>query len=285
MLWHLPCAARGEPRQPGPTQPVMAEPPQFYHDAKRGWFWYEEPPPELPKLEEEKQDEKEPPRLLPTMRDHTTEELWNMHPDDFQALLMDFQKKAVQSPSEENVLDYLTMQDIARRKAAAYANVAGFVIQKHASLDLGRDYPVTAPGVVAKIRMQNEEVSRTIQAARDDHALLYFTSPTCPYCTEQQQILGLFIDRYGWQVKSIDVDAQPATAARSGITTTPALLLINRNRQDSLPVAAGVISLDELEQKLYRAVRLLAGEITPEEYSVYDFQKGGGLDPGSLLKP
>ncbi len=265
---------------PSPKPPLAGEEQQFYLDAKQGWFWYEEP---LPETEEAGQP---PPQSLttPTMDDHTSEELWNMHPDDFQALLMAFQKKAVQTPSEENVLDYLTMQDIARRKAAAYANVASYVIQKNPALDLGRDYPVTAPGVVARIRMQNEEVNRTILAAGEDHALLYFTRQSCPYCVEQRQILGFFIDRYGWQMKAIDVDEQPATAARFGITTTPSLLLINRHHQDFLPVGVGVISLNELEQKLYRAVRLLGGDITPTEYSVYEFQKGGGLDPGSLLK-
>lgn len=255
--------------------PTAGQPPRFYHDAKRGWFWYELPPPEAKKKGAPQQ---------PSLADHTMDELWEMHPDDFQALLLALQKKAVQRPSEANVLDYLTMQDIARRKAAAYANVAGYVIQTHPGLDLGSDYPVTAPGVVARVRQQQEEVGRVILAARDDHALLFFTRSTCPYCVEQEQILRFFTDRYQWQVKTIDADAEPGLAARFGVTTTPALLLISRQRPDSLPVAVGVVSLDELEQKLYRAVRLLRGEITPTEYSLYDFQKGGGLDPEALRR-
>lgn len=218
------------------------------------------------------------------MTDYSTEQLWDMHPDDFQALLMEFQKKAVQRPTEENVLEYLSMQDLARRKAAVYANVASYVIQKHAGLDLGRDYPVAAPGVVARVKMQKEEISATIHAAADDHALLYFFSPNCHYCIEQQQILRFFTDRYGWQVKGIDVTKNRPAASRFNITITPALLLIGRGREEYIPVASGVVALEDLEQRLYRSIRLLHGEITPQSYSVYDFQKGGGLDPESILQ-
>ena len=59
---------------------------------------------------------------------------------------------------------------------------------------------------------------------------------------------------------------------------TPTLILIQKGNQDYLPVSAGVISADEIEDKAYRAVRLLKGDISPEEYSLYEFQKGGGFD-------
>ncbi len=257
---------------------VTAGEGKFYEDAKRGWFWYESAAPE-PETVQETED-----RPLPVMADYSTAQLWDMHPDDFQELLMAFQKKAVQRPTEQNVLEYLTMQDIARRKAAVYANVASYVTQKHAGLDLGRDYPVTGPGVVARVKMQKEEIDATIRTAAADHALLYFYQHDCPYCEEQQQILRYFTDRYRWQVKRIDIRESPGAAARFGITLTPALLLIGKGRTEYIPVASGVVALDELERRLYRSIRLLNGTITPQEYSVYDFQKGGGLDPEAILQ-
>lgn len=252
---------------------------QFYNDTKQGWFWYEEPAPEP-----EEETELPTTRPVPILNEYSTEQLWDMHPDDFQALLMDFQKKAVQKPTEANVLEYLTMQDLARRKAAVYANVASYVFQKHAGLDLGRDYPVTAPGVVARVKMQKDEITATIQAAAEDHALLYFFSPECPYCLEQQQILRFFTGRYGWQVKGIDVEENSHAAARFNINVTPALLLIRKGHEEYIPVASGVVALEEMERRLYRSIRLLNGQVTPQGYSVYDFQKGGGFDPESILQ-
>lgn len=252
---------------------------EFYDINKQGWFWYQDP---VPKPERE-ETTAPPSRPVPTLTDYSIEELWDMHPDDFQALLMEFQKKAVQRPTEDNVLEYLTMQDMARRKAAVYANVASYVIQKNAGLDVGRDYPVSAPGVVARVKMQKEEIVATINRASSDHALLYFSSSDCPYCIEQQQILRFFTDRYGWQIKDIDIDENPGVAARFNIKITPALLLIGKDREQYIPVASGVVALEELERRLYRSIRLLSGQITPQEYSIYDFQKGGGFDSEAIL--
>lgn len=262
------------------SQTAQADERHFYESAKQGWFWYEQAP--------EAKEGKTPPapeiRVLPSLANYSTEQLWDMHPDDFQELLLEFQKKAVQRPTEENVHEYLTMQDIARRKAAAYANVASYVIQKYADLNVGRDYPVAAPGVVARVKMQKDEIDATIKEAAGDHALLYFSRPNCQYCLEQRQILRFFTERYGWQIREIDIAATPGMAARFGIQTAPSLILIGKGREEYIPVASGVVALDELEQTLYRSLRLLNGQITPEEYSVYDFQKGGGLDPAAILK-
>jgi len=45
-----------------------------------------------------------------------------------------------------------------------------------------------------------------------------------------------------------------------------------------------VASLAEIEEKLYRGIRLLKNEITPEEYSLYEFQRGGAFDVRALLR-
>jgi hypothetical protein len=48
-------------------------------------------------------------------------------------------------------------------------------------------------------------------------------------------------------------------------------------------VAAGVITLSELERKLYRAIRYLQGATRNDNFLMYDFQKGSALDPTSIL--
>lgn len=263
------------------------EPPKKYYDrAKEGWFWYEDPPakvePEEPKKEAPAPGKQA--RPVPKMENYTMEDLWNMHPDAFQDLLKDFQKKAVQYPTEQNMVDYYTMQDIARRKSAAFANVAGYVTQKYTSFDMNSTNPTVTPGRIAKTQMQNEEIQTTIANAQGDHALLFFTQQGCSFCDKQKNILKFFNDKYGWPIKEMDIRANPDVAARFNITTTPTLLLIGRGKSDYLPVSVGVASLDAIEQKLYRGVRLLDGKITPEEYSTYDYQKGGGPDPKSVLQ-
>ena len=248
-----------------------AEPVPYYKDYKRGWFWYEEQKaPDAPKEEQK--------HRIPSMKEYTVEQLWDMHPDDFQALLMDFQKKAVWRPTPENVEEYYYVQDIARRKALAFTNVAEYVMQKNPELSLSKDYPTVIPGQNALVRSREKEVSERIMQAKDDFGLLFFYSSTCEYCEEQEKIMRFFESQYGWEIKRIDFTREQGLAERFGVTIVPSILLVYRDSTEAIPVSAGVISLSEMEDKIYRGVRLLAGEITPQEYSIYDFQKGGAFD-------
>jgi conjugal transfer pilus assembly protein TraF len=255
----------------------------FYADAKRGWFWYET----VPAPAEEQPAEARPglPEVfIPDMRHYTTEHLWGMHPDQFKELLQAFQKKAIMEPSVENLRDYMTMQDIARRKAAEFAMVTNYTLQANPELDLNRDYPLATPGRSARTRLQQQEIQTRLASARKDHALIYFYSPSCAYCQEQDGILRYFVDRHGWEIKPVNIEEQPSLAARFNVQTTPSMLLIQRGNADYLPAAVGVVSLDTLEDRLFRGVRLLGGEITPQEYAMYDFQRGGAMDPQSILR-
>jgi conjugal transfer pilus assembly protein TraF len=256
----------------------------FYDDAKRGWFWYETTPTPAP----EKPADTAPGLaavFIPDMQNYSTEQLWKMHPDQFKALLQAFQKKAIMEPSVANLRDYMTMQDIARRKAAEFAMVTNYTLQASPEFDLNRDYPLATPGRTARTRLQQEEVQSRLAAAGKDHALLYFYSPSCAYCQEQDGILRYFVERHGWEIKPIDIEAQPGLAARFNVRTTPSMLLIQRGNDSYLPATVGVVSLDTLEDRLFRGVRLLSGEISPQEYAMYDFQRGGTMDPQSILRP
>ncbi len=268
-----PCA--GEP-------PFMEENGKaYYGDAKRGWWWYEKIPLEKRDRDEKVEDGK---KRSPRLSDYTMEELWNMYPDDFQAVLMAFQKKAVQVPSENNVREYYVVQDIARRKSLAFANVSAAVMQKYPDLSVAADYPITAPGRNAEVSQRTDEIESRIRSAREEFALIYFSSAGCPYCAEEGSILSRFVEKYGWEIREIDIEREAAVSSVFGIETTPTLLLIYRGRADHITVSAGVASLAEIEEKLYRGLRLLKNEITPEEYSLYEFQRGGAFDVRAPLR-
>lgn len=248
----------------------------YYEDYKRGWYWYEREK-EEPKKEEPTKA-LPPKRRMPALKDYTAEILWNMYPDDFQALLIDFQKKAVMNPTENNVAEYYYVQDIARRKSLTFANVTATVMQKYPELSVAKDYPVATPGRSALTRLEQEEITGRIREARDDYGLIYFYSPTCQYCIEQEGIVGYFEERYGWEVKRIDVTRNTQLAGTFKVTMTPTVMLVYRFSQEPITVSAGVVSLEDMEERIYRGMRLLSGEISPEKYSLYDFQRGGAFD-------
>ncbi|MDO8948221.1 MAG: conjugal transfer protein TraF [Desulfocapsaceae bacterium] len=275
------------------AEEIPAPKPAFYETAKEGWFWYHDPLPEMPVAlntsEKSTITREAGPKVFetqnPSMDKYTINDIWNLHPDEFQGLLNGVQKKAVQSPTEKNILEYLTMQDVARRKALAYANATKFVTQKYSDkFNISQVYPTTAPGVSAKVQEQQKEISSTILAAREDHALLFFVGQGCGFCDKQAAILAYFVEKYSWQIKPIDIGQHTDLAARFNVTTTPTLVLIKNGTEQSMPVSVGVVAQSELERKLYQAIRYLGGETNIETFQTYDYQKGGALDPGAILE-
>ncbi len=256
----------------------------YYDNSRHGWWWYEDPPKKEAKKDVQKEKEiSSPKRVLPSLKDYTAEQLWNMYPDDFQVLIKQFLKKAVQTPSVENVRDFYAMVDIARMKAHVFQNVAGAVWQKYPELNLNADIPVSAVGRVVADRAVISEIEDKIKGASQDFALVYFYSEHCEFCKAQEGAVQMFVEKYGWEVKRVEISEHPELAARFDVKMTPYLMLIYRESKDFFPVSIGVSSLESIEDRVYRGMRLLSGEITPESYSMYDFQRGGKLDPSGYM--
>ena len=144
--------------------------------VKRGWWWYQKEP--VKQKEKKKEAENVTAAPVPNLKDYTMKQLWDMPPSKFKPLMNAILNKAIQDPTASNVRDYYVVIDIARRKSLAFTNVAAYVWQKYPGLSTAKDYPVAAPGRNAMFSEQYSDVERTIEAARDDFALLYFYSPT-----------------------------------------------------------------------------------------------------------
>ena len=189
-----------------------------------------------------------------------------------------FWRKALLAGGAENAAVETDGQGDQGETGRGGTEKAQYVWQKYPELTTKKDYPITTPGNLARIARITEERQRTLRDNREDFALLSFQRPDCSYCDEQSRILEWFTTETGWTVKQVNIQENPGLAAKFNVDITPTLILIQKGNQEYLPVSAGVISADEIEDKAYRAVRLLKGEITPEEYSLYEFQKGGGFD-------
>ncbi len=253
----------------------------YTNSQKEGWWWGKYVEPEEKKDEEQKKDEvqKATQPVSPSAQSWPTmAELKNLPPKEIGKLLDRARDLAVQYPNEENVTRYYDIQDVARRKSMAFMNTSMYVWQKHPELNSQTDYPLTLPGRNAMTRDTVEEVQSEIQAAQNDFALIYFYADGCPYCVAQDDILNFFIRQYGWPIQKVAITANPKLAAMLGVDKTPSLVLIKNGSQDFIPVSSGVVAMSELEDKVYKGIRLMTGKITPEEFSTYDREKGGPFD-------
>jgi conjugal transfer pilus assembly protein TraF len=266
---------------------------RFYTDSDMPGYWWKKDPAEEALEEKQKLPEpvqparksepsKKEPRF-PKIADYTTRELYDMYPDQFVELMDDFKKQAVQRPTEENVYAYYKMQDVARRKSEAFENVSQYTMLNHPELSLEKEIPVTVPGKGAANEISDKEIKDMIANGPSNFGLLYFYQDNCPYCEAEKKILSFIVDR-GWDVKPINIKDHPDLAARFNITVSPSLLLVKQGDERYIPMSYGVISFTDLAETIYKGVRFLNGETTPEQFNMRENQRGGGLDPLAPLK-
>ena len=239
-------------------------------EIKKGWYWYE--------VEKELEEEKEGTEELPPVIE-IPQDPWNMPVEEFSRLLEEVRNTAIQNPTIENVKKYIELQDIARRKAVAFANVYTLVMQMHPEFTTAGQYPVANPGILALTGMRRDEIEGVIQASREDFALVYFFRPDCRFCTVQNNILRYFVDKYHWELKHVNIYDEPESAVRFNVTTVPYILVVYRDTGEYMPVGVGVVALSTLERNLFRAIRYLKGEISPSQFTLYDYAVGGAGDP------
>lgn len=237
---------------------------------KRGYWWYQEPPAEIPPEQQEHQPLGPPP-------DEAT--LSKLEPDEFQALLTDYFNNAMVLMTEDAVAQYYELQDFARRRARMFMNVTGRVMLDRPELNMNTVYPTTAPGMSARTAQRYDEFAQRFAQEQHNAALVLLTRKSCPYCPPQRATLKSFQQKYQWNVREYDLDERPDLVAQFGVQTTPTTVVLTQSPHDWNVVAVGVTSEPELEQQVYSALRFIRGEIDIQSYSLKTYEDGSPLDP------
>ena len=173
------------------------------------------------------------------------------------------------------VADFWRLQDFARRKARAFAGVTQIAMLQHPELNSKSANPMVGD---ARSEMSSEKdtIRRSyLRAQANEFALVMFSRTSCGYCRVQWPIIQRFQEEMGWQVTLLDLDKRPDLSARFGVEITPTTMLIRRGSQQRMIIASGVEAYPNLAQMAYQAVRLLRGDIRPEQ-----FMTGPGEDAG-----
>jgi len=271
----------------------------YYKDeTKRGWWWYEsvvkkeeekkEKPKEVEKekpkeqKEEAKKEVKKEEDVIRPLNEYSYEELLRMPIDKFKKIYEYYENLAVSNPTEENLYYYYNILDVARKRALLFTMQSMYVWQKYPELSTAKDVPTVLPGLYAKQEAMSREVDSYIGGKRWDYGLVVFVSERCPYCKAQLSIIRTFVENYGWEVKVVDTDYDKRAVSVFGIEVTPSIILVSKRTGEWFPLSAGVISMAEMKERIYLAVRRLEGDLQPEKWGLYKFQEGTSLDP---LKP
>ncbi len=109
-------------------------------------------------------------------------------------------------------------------------------------------------------------------------ALVMFSRNSCGYCRVQWPIIERFREETGWQVTLMDLDRRPDLGARFGVSVTPTTMVIRRGSAQRMVIATGVEAYPALAQIAYQAVKLLTGDIKPQQFLTGAGEEGGFFD-------
>ncbi|MBK5962698.1 conjugal transfer protein TraF [Thiocystis minor] len=240
--------------------------PRFYERSAEGWFWYQaELPVPVPIPDPEPVPPITPEPLPPSIVADATappplSAAW------LRANLERYQQQAIDDPSPTKVALYLYLQKIALDKASRFTDAFQRVVQSDPALDETTRQPVgNYANLLNRVAGQHREA--VLKALAGEAGIWFFYRSDCPYCAAQATVLQVLADQQGFTVQAIALDGQPlpkalfpdfrrdaGQAERLGVVSTPALFLV-RPPAGIVPLAQGLLSLNDLQQRLVLAAR------------------------------
>lgn len=249
----LPASAQASPAAPRPQQ---------------GYWWYEAPKPK----EEEPTEEVKKPRIPPMA------ELARWTPPRIRKLIEEQRDYAATVLTVDAVADFWRLQDFARRKARAFAGVTQIAMLQHPELNSKSANPMVGDAR-SEMTAQKDAIRKAyLRGQARDFALVMFSRASCGYCRVQWPIVQRFQDEMGWQVTLMDLDRRPDVKERFGVEVTPTTMVIRRGSAQRMTIATGVEAYPTLAQMAYQAVRLLRGDIRPEQFMTGAGEEAGFFD-------
>lgn len=236
----------------------------------RGYWWYELPKPAEPPQNDAPALERP---VIPPMT-----ELASWTPPRIARLIEQQRDYAATVLTIDAVADFWRLEDFARRKARAFAGVTQLAMLTYPELNAKAANPMVGEARDA-LSAQKDQVRRQyLRAKAGEFALVMFARASCGYCRVQWPIVQRFQDEMGWQVRLMDLDRRPELGQRFGVEITPTTMVIRRSSPQRMVIAAGVETYPNLSQMAYQAVRLLSGDIRPEQWLTAAGEENGFFD-------
>jgi len=227
----------------------------FYKDRARGWHWYEPMPIEESENETKEQISQTYPQEKALPKSST--EIVAAYRKELENRL----SKAWINPTPQNVQSYQMMQRDMMERSQKFSETWMRNVFMYPHLDHTLLSPVSQKARHLHLDQQKERLKQTIQELRHTHGLFFFFSGQCRFCHEFAPIVKAFSESYGWEVLAISVDggnleAFPHAVVDNGLShawgvqALPALFAINPTTEEVIPLAYGMVSLDQIETRL-----------------------------------
>jgi conjugal transfer pilus assembly protein TraF len=217
-----------------------------WHDRKcEGWAYYEEKNVHE-EVEEEKIAIKSPSDQL----------------QDCKKEMDDTLATAILEPTEENIHNYLELQNKWLNRASDVSKIWAKVVLENPVLDNSiSGSPVSSYGTKFYHKQKVAEQKEIIEEVSKNYGLLCFYEGKSEASKEFAKVIKIFSERYDWVVQPISVDGImieefPSTVKDNGlsdqlyVTHYPAIYALNPKTKEATPIGFGLISVDMIENNI-----------------------------------
>ena len=186
--------------------------------------------------------------------------------------LDELKARAILEPSEENVTAYIRFQREQLDRASMFSDVWQRSMWQNPDLDYTLQRPVTTLAKRAWIDNRKAEQELALRNLSKRFGIFYFYAQSCGACDIFAPILRSLADGSGFNVVAVSMDGGPNRVfpnyvvdvgqhAKMGLSSkaTPALVLYDTVRKRPIPIGTGILSADEITERIFTLTSTKAG--------------------------
>lgn len=192
--------------------------------------------------------------------------------DAVTAELRELKAKAIMEPTPTNVTAYIRFQREQLDRASLFSDVWQRAIWQDPDLDYTLQRPVSTLGKRQWQDARGAERNSVMAHLSERYGLFYFFAQTCGACEVMSPIVQSVASTWHITVRAISTDGGPSRhfpsytvettqRTRMGLEPkiTPAVVLWDAAKGQAIPIGYGVMSADELQDRIYLLTSKEAG--------------------------
>ncbi|MFA0356896.1 conjugal transfer protein TraF [Vibrio breoganii] len=238
--------------------------PQFYDDAERGWFWYEQLPEEEKEKFKEKLRQDNQPTVIPKSSEPQEEPLSTKW---FRENFEKYRDAAIDNPYDQEAMrNYLYLEKFMRDRAVAFAYQRQKAVYEDPFLDSTTQRPTANFGMRSMNTEASKNRSELLAHIGSQSGIYFFYRSDCSFCSQQAPLLAGLEREFQFAIKPVSLDGNPlpempwpefltnsGQAEHLGVAQVPATYLFNPNNNRFELIAQGLQSLTQLQTRIIYA--------------------------------
>lgn len=202
------------------------------------------------------------------------EETYSGKLEKLQNQINELKAKAVLEPTEENIKNYMFLQQKLQDQATLFSDVWRRTLWNTPELDYTQKRPVSNIGKKVWDEDRTNQIEETIQNLKERFGIFFIYSTSCIYCQRYSDILKNLKNKYNIEIKGISIDGKFLSSweknsflnqgqlEKLGIdySNVPITVLFDNKLNKTVTIGYGLMTQDEILYRIYILIKLNLGE-------------------------